>query len=837
MKSTVDPVCGMTVDPEDLPARETHAGKAYFFCSPDCAEKFRADAERYLAPVPARPAASLPSFAALPSLPAPSPAGERDPVCGMTVDPTRAAAKIERSGIVYYFCRPECAEEFRRDPARYPPSPADGSGSPPPLPPEPRHAEASGEGGRVYTCPMHPEVRQVGPGICPICGMALEPIEVTLDATTDPELASMSRRLWISLALTAPLLVLSMAHAGWGWLQLVLATPVVVWGGRPFFDRAWRSVVNRAPNMFTLIGIGTGAAYLDSVAALFAPGIFPDSFREHGRLPLYFEPAAVITTLVLLGQVLELTARARTTGAIRELLALAPKTARRLADGREEDVPVEAIAAGDRLRIRPGERVPADGVVLEGRTSIDESMLTGEPVPVEKAAGDEVRTGTINGTGAIVMRADRVGDGTLLARIVRSVVSAQRSRAPIQRIADRVAGWFVPGVVIAAAITFAAWALVGPAPRFAYALVNAVAVLIIACPCALGLATPMSIMVGTGRGARAGVLVRDAAALETLGKADTILLDKTGTLTEGKPRVSTLESLPGFTPDEILGLAAAVERASEHPLAAALGAEAVRRSLAPGEATAFRSITGKGVEGEVSGRRVAVGNRALLSGLGIDASSLEPLAAAPEKAAETVLFVSIDGRPAGVVSVADPLKESAKSAVDALRRAGLSVRLVTGDALPPARAAARKAGIESVDAGVLPDGKRETVMRLQQEGRVVAMAGDGINDAPALAQADVSIAMGTGTDVAIESAGITLVQGDLHGIVRAVRLSRAVMRNIRQNLFFAFVYNAVGIPLAAGVLYPFFGVLLSPMIASAAMSLSSVSVIGNALRLRKAELG
>ncbi len=836
MKNAVDPVCGMTVDPEGLPARETHAGKAYFFCSAGCASKFHADPERYLAPPPPRPAASLPSLGTLPPMPA---AGERDPVCGMTVDPVRAAAKVEHAGKTYFFCRAECAEAFRRDPERYvgaavPPAP--------PLRREHRHAEASGEGGRghggeVYTCPMHPEVRQAGPGICPICGMALEPVEITLDDAADPELVSMSRRFWISLALTAPLLVLSMAHAGSGWLQFALATPVVLWGGAPFFARARRSIVNRAPNMFTLIGIGTGAAYLDSLAALLAPGMFPDSFREHGRLPLYFEPAAVITTLVLLGQVLELAARARTTGAIRELLALAPKTARRVADGREEDVPVEAIAAGDRLRIRPGERVPADGVVLEGRTSIDESMLTGEPVPVEKTAGDEVRTGTINGTGAVVMRADRVGDGTLLARIVRSVVSAQRSRAPIQRIADRVAGWFVPGVVLAAGITFAAWALVGPAPRFAYALVNAVAVLIIACPCALGLATPMSIMVGTGRGARAGVLVRDAAALETLGKVDTILLDKTGTLTEGKPRVSAVEALPGFAPNEILRLAAALERASEHPLAASLGAEAARRELVPGEATEFRSITGKGIEGEAEGRRVAVGNRALFAELSFDASPLEPLAVPREREAETVLFVAVDGRPAGVVSVADPLKESAKTAIDALRRAGLAVRLVTGDARPAAEAAARRAGIDSVEAGVLPDEKRETVMRLQREGRVVAMAGDGINDAPALAQADVSIAMGTGTDVAIESAGITLVRGDLRGIVRAVGLSRAVMRNIRQNLFFAFVYNAVGIPLAAGALYPVFGLLLSPMIASAAMSLSSVSVIGNALRLRRVELG
>ncbi len=828
-----DPFCGMTVDTERAAARETHGGKEFFFCSPGCAAKFRASPERFLSSSAApavRP--SLPSLGALPSMPAAAPPAERDPVCGMAVDPRTAPAMASAGGIMYYFCRPECAERFHADPDRFVGSgrSAVAPGSHPPAP-------SPGAEGEIYTCPMHPEVRQVGPGSCPICGMALEPVEVTLETARDPELVSMSRRFWISLVLTAPLLVLSMAHLGSGWLQLALASPVVLWGGAPFFARAWRSVVHRALNMFTLIGIGTGAAYLDSVAALLAPGIFPESFREHGRLPLYFEPAAVITTLVLLGQVLELTARSRTSGAIRALLGLAPKTARRLrADGSEEDVPLDSIAPGDRLRVRPGERVPADGVVIDGRTSVDESMLTGEPIPVEKNAGDPVRTGTINGTGAVVMRAERVGGETLLARIVRSVVSAQRSRAPIQRIADRVSGFFVPGVVLAAAATFAIWSVFGPEPRFAYALVNAVAVLIIACPCALGLATPMSIMVGTGRGAGAGVLVRDAAALETLGKADTIVLDKTGTLTEGKPRVSSLKVLPGFAPEEVLRLAASLERASEHPLAAALVAEAARRGVAIGEPKEFRSATGKGVEGEVAGRRVAVGNRALFAAAGIDPSALEPLAGPREREAETVLLVAIDGRPAGIVSVADPLKASAAEAVAELHRAGLAVRLLTGDARPAAEAAARRAGIDSVEAGVLPDQKREAVMRLQHEGKVVAMAGDGINDAPALAQADVAIAMGSGTDIAIESAGITLVKGDLRGIVRAVKLSRAVMRNIRQNLFFAFVYNAVGIPLAAGALYPRFGLLLSPMIASAAMSLSSVSVIGNALRLRRPNL-
>ena len=840
MSQAIDPVCGMTVDTERAAARVAHGGKEFFFCSPGCAEKFRADPERFLAPgAPRVPMHPMPMKSALPSMPVAAPAGERDPICGMTVDPARAAATVTHEGKTYFFCRPECAGAFRADPNRY----LGSTEAPvPPLHPE-RGGEVSSRrppsnaDAETYTCPMHPEIRQKGPGSCPICGMALEPVEVTAEETKDPELVSMSRRFWVSLVLTAPLLVLSMAHVGPGWLQFVLASPVVLWGGAPFFARAWRSVVNRSLNMFTLIGIGTGAAYLDSVAALLAPGVFPDSFREHGRLPLYFEPAAVITTLVLLGQVLELSARSKTTGAIRALLGLAPKTARRMRpDGGEEDVPLDAIAKGDRLRVRPGERVPADGVVLEGKTAVDESMLTGEPLPVEKNAGDEVRTGTINGTGGIVMRAERIGGETLLARIVRSVVSAQRSRAPIQRIADRVSGWFVPGVVLAAAATFAVWSVLGPEPRFAYALVNAVAVLIIACPCALGLATPMAIMVGTGRGAGAGVLVRDAAALETLGKADTIVLDKTGTLTEGKPRVSAVEPLPGFAADEILRLAAGLERASEHPLAAALVAEAERRGLPAAESKDFRSVTGKGVEGEVGGRRLMVGNRALLADGGVDAAPLEPLAAPREREAETVLLVAVDGRPAGIVSVADPLKATAAEAVAELHRAGFTVRLLTGDTRPAAEAAARRAGIDSVEAGVLPDAKREAVLRLQREGKRVAMAGDGINDAPALAQADVSIAMGTGTDIAIESAGITLVQGDLRGIVRAVKLSRAVMRNIRQNLFFAFVYNAVGIPLAAGVLYPFFGLLLSPMIASAAMSFSSVSVIGNSLRLRRAKL-
>jgi P-type Cu+ transporter len=839
-----DPVCGMTVDTDRAAGRATHEGRDYFFCSPGCAAKFTADPAKFLgtakSPEPPRfPQSLLP---ALPSVPAPPPA--RDPVCGMTVDPRTAAATAQHDGIVYYFCRTECAEKFRAAPARYLAPTSLGSASAPPLPLDggpggegsaPRAEPGTRE--RTYTCPMHPEVRQAGPGSCPFCGMALEPVEVGLDDAPDPELASMARRFWGCLALTLPLLVLSMAHAGPGWLQFLLATPVVLWGGAPFFERAWRSVVNRSLNMFTLIAIGTGAAYLDSVVSLAAPGIFPASFREHGgTLPLYFEPAAVITTLVLLGQMLELTARRKTSAAIRGLLALAPKTARRLSAGAEEDVPLESLAAGDRLRVRPGERIPADGTVLEGSSSVDESMLTGEPIPSEKLPGDSVHTGTINATGAFVMRADRLGEETLLAQIVRSVVSAQRSRAPIQRVADRVAAAFVPAVVVAAAATFALWSLLGPEPRLAHALVNAVAVLIIACPCALGLATPMSIMVGTGRGASAGVLVRDAEALETLESVDTLVLDKTGTLTEGRPEVVSVEPLPGVTEDDLLHLAASLESASEHPLAGALVAEARRRRLSLSPASGFLSTTGKGVAGLVGGRRVVVGNRAALDQAGIDAGPLLSPATAGTAAGATALLVAVDGLPAGRIWTADPLKKGAAAAVAALSREGLRIRLVTGDARLAAEAVARAAGIDEVEAEVLPEGKKEIVDRLQREGRAVAMAGDGINDAPALAAARVGIAMGTGADIAIESAGVTLVRGDLPGILRAVRLSRATMRNIRQNLFFAFVYNAVGIPIAAGALYPFFGLLLSPMIASAAMTFSSVSVIGNALRLRSAKL-
>jgi Cu+-exporting ATPase len=698
-----------------------------------------------------------------------------------------------------------------------------------------------------YVCPMHPEVVRAGPGTCPLCGMALEPRTVAAVEEESAELRDMTRRFRAGLALTAPVFLLAMAdmipgrplHGLLaprlrGLLELALSTPVVLWAGWPFFQRMWASFTRRL-NMFTLIGLGTGAAYLYSAVAVLFPSLFPDSFRGHGgELGLYFEAASVITVLVLLGQVLELRARARTGSAIRALLGLAPKTARLVSpDGTETDVPLEGVRAGDRLRVRPGEKVPVDGVVLEGRSAVDESMISGEPMPVEKGAGDRVTGATINGTGALLVRAERVGSDTLLAQIVRMVGEAQRSRAPIQRLADVVSSYFVPGVVLASALAFVAWGVLGPEPRLAHALVNAVAVLIIACPCALGLATPMSIMVGVGRGATAGVLVKDARALETLEKVDTLVVDKTGTLTEGRPRVVTVA---GEDESEVLRLAAALERGSEHPLAAAVVAAAAEKGLPLPAAGEFRSVTGKGVTGRIEGRAVALGNRALLDELGIDAGPLLGRAEPLRQSAQTIMFLAVDGRPIGLIGAADPVKDSAPEAVRRLKAEGLRIVMLTGDGRATAEAVGRRLGLDGVEAEVLPDRKAAAVERLQREGRVVAMAGDGINDAPALARADVGIAMGTGTDVAIESAGITLVKGDLQGIVRARRLSRAVMRNIRQNLFFAFVYNALGVPLAAGALYPFFGLLLSPMIAAAAMSLSSVSVITNALRLRHVEL-
>jgi Cu+-exporting ATPase len=703
-----------------------------------------------------------------------------------------------------------------------------------------------------WTCPMHPQVVRDAPGSCPICGMALEPRTITAGEEENPELRQMTRRFWLGVALTLPLLLLAMstmlplggrllaaAPAGSrGWIELLLATPVVLWGGWPFFVRGWNSLIHRSLNMFTLIALGTGMAYVYSLVAQIAPGIFPASFRgADGEVGVYFEAAAAIVTLVLLGQVLELRARSRTGAAIKALLGLAPKSARRLSeDGREEDVALDQIQPGDRLRVRPGEKIPADGAVVEGTSAVDESMVTGESIPVEKGPGDRVIGATVNGRGGLVMRAERVGSETLLAQIVRMVGEAQRSRAPIQRLVDQVAAWFVPIVILAAVVTFVVWMIAGPAPAVAYAIVNAVAVLIIACPCALGLATPMSIMVATGKGAGAGVLFRNAEAIEVLRKVDTLVMDKTGTLTEGKPRLVSLRPAAGWSEGDLLRLAASLERGSEHPLASAVVGGAEERGAVLAAASEIQSVTGKGVTGIVEGRRVALGNRALMDELGIDLGDLPAQAEPMRQEGQTVMLVAVDGRPAGLLGVADPVKKSAAEAIRRLRELGLRIVMLTGDNRTTAEAVAKQVGIDEVIAEVLPDAKAEAVKRLQKEGRVVAMAGDGVNDAPALAQAEVGIAMGTGTDVAMESAGVTLIQGDLSGIVRARRLSQATIGNIRQNLFFAFVYNVLGIPVAAGILYPAFGILLSPMIAAAAMSFSSVSVIANALRLRRVTL-
>jgi Cu+-exporting ATPase len=697
---------------------------------------------------------------------------------------------------------------------------------------------------------MHPEIIRDAPGACPICGMALEPTTVTAEEEVNPELVDMTRRFWVSVVFTTPLVLLAMAEMLAGaavarllpgrllpWVQLALATPVVLWGGWPFFARGWASVVNRHLNMFTLIAIGTGTAYGYSVVATLFPALFPHAFQGHGGVAVYFEAAAVITTLVLLGQVLELRARSQTSSAIRALLGLAPKTARVVRDdGTEEDLPLEHVQPGDRLRIRPGEKVPVDGVVIEGTSAVDEAMVTGEPVPVEKGAGSRVIGGTVNGTGSLVMRAERVGSETLLAQIVRMVSEARRTRAPIQRLADVVSSYFVPAVIVVAILAFVVWALVGPEPRLVYALVNAVAVLIIACPCALGLATPMSIMVGTGRGATAGVLIKNAEALEVLEQVDTLVVDKTGTLTEGKPRLASVVALPGQEEATLVRLAASLERASEHPLAAAIMAGAHERQIPLAEVQDFRSVTGKGVVGTVDGQTVALGNRALLEEVHVETGELAAMAEGLRREGQTVMYVAVDGRPAGLLGVADPIKASTPEALQMLRQDGIRVVMLTGDSRTTAEAVARQLGIDAVEAEVLPDQKGEVIRHLQAAGHIVAMAGDGINDAPALARAQVGIAMGTGTDVAMESAGVTLVKGDLRGIVRARRLSQATMRNIRQNLVFAFLYNALGVPIAAGVLYPVFGLLLSPMIASAAMTCSSVSVIANALRLRKVVL-
>lgn len=758
-----------------------------------------------------------------------------DPVCGMEIDPAEAAGTWEYKGQTYHFCHLSCLERFQAAPEDF-------------LEP---HAAAPAIEGAEYTCPMHPEVRQRGPGECPLCGMALEPVAPALEEEESSELADMRRRLWVAAALSAPIVISAMgAHVPGQplerlvsshmrtWLEMVLATPVVLWAGWPFFLRAWRSILHRSLNMFTLIGLGVVVAYGYSVVAALFPEYFPASFRDaHGQIAVYFESAAIIVTLVLVGQVLELKARARTGSAIKALLGLAPKSARLIQDdGTEVDVPLEAVREGDCLRVRPGEKIPVDGVVLEGASSVDESMLTGEPVPAEKQAGDRVAAGTVNGTGTLVIRAERVGAETLLAQIVRLVAEAQRSRAPVQRLADQVAAYFVPAVVATAALTFAVWGLWGPEPRMAHAVVNAVAVLIIACPCALGLATPMSIMVAAGRGATLGVLFRNAEAIERMRKVDTLVVDKTGTLTEGKPQLVSVIAVPGFEEPTLVQLVASVERASEHPLAAALTAGASARGLALLPVEEFRSVPGKGVVGRVNGRRVVVGNETFLAESGIRADALAAEAARLRSAGQTVLLAAADGRLAGLLGVADPIKATTADAIRSLHDEGIRIVMVTGDNPVTAEAVARTLGIDEVIAGVPPAGKAEIVRRLQQEGRIVAMAGDGINDAPALAQADVGIAMGTGADVAIESADVTLIRGDLKGIVRARRLSAATMRNIKQNLFFAFVYNLVGVPVAAGVLYPFFGLLLSPVIAAAAMSFSSVSVVSNALRLRKVAL-
>jgi Cu+-exporting ATPase len=797
---------------------------------------------------------------------------ERDPVCGMTVDPARAKHTFERDGKTIFFCSAGCVEKFRADPARYGDAPALAGTSPmgsgakaPSLARANARAESPASykalhdatGTAEFTCPMHPEIVSDAPGACPICGMALEPLTLAAagEDQADPELRSMTIRFWVCAALAAPVLALSMFWAMAGiarivpagarvWIEFALATPAVLWGGWPFFERGWRSIVRLRLNMFTLIAVGTGTAYVYSVIAALWPGIFPAGFRAaDGSVAVYFEAAAVITTLVLLGQVLELRARHRTSDALRSLMSLAPKTARRVgqdsaggAGDHDEDVALALIARGDLLRVRPGERVPVDGAVVEGASSVDESMVTGEPLPVEKSAGDRVTGGALNGSGGFVMRAERVGSETLLAQIVRMVGEAQRSRAPIERLADAVSAWFVPGVLAAAAITFFVWAAVGPQPRLGYALVNAVAVLIIACPCALGLATPISIRVGVGRGATAGVLIRDAEALEALEKVDTLVIDKTGTLTEGKPRVVGVVALGENDENAVLRLAASVERASEHPLAAAILAAAKEKKIVLGETFDFRAISGKGIVGRIENRSVALGNSLLMREMGIE---IEPLAKPADRFARdaaTVVYLAIEKRLAGLIAVADPVKASAKDIVRKLREEGLRIVMATGDSRLTAEAIARELDIQEVFAEILPAGKAEIVRRLESEGRRVAVAGDGINDAPALAAAGVGIAMGTGADVAIEAAGITLVKGELAGIVRARRLAHGTMRNIRQNLFFAFAYNAVGIPLAAGVLYPIFGLLLSPMIASAAMSASSISVIANALRLRRLAL-
>ncbi|WP_136617436.1 MULTISPECIES: heavy metal translocating P-type ATPase [Mesorhizobium] len=805
-----DPVCGMIVDPAAGKPTAEHDGHFYHFCSQGCRTKFVAEPEEFLTAT--------------------------DPVCGMSVDRATARHFARHEGQGFYFCSAACQAKFEAEPQKY-------LGDRPAPKPMPK--------GTQYTCPMHPEIIRDKPGSCPKCGMALEPMGVpTGDEGPNPELVDFTRRLWVSAVLSVPLLIIAMApmigltfeglveDRTKVWIELVLASPVVLWAAFPFFHRGWESLVNGSPNMWTLISLGVGAAYLYSVVATLFPDIFPHQFRGHGgAVPVYFEAAAVIVALVFLGQVLELRAREKTGSAIRALLDLAPKTARLMAaDGSESDVPLDAVKAGDRLRIRPGDAVPVDGTVLEGRSSIDESVITGEPLPVEKAEGDALTGGTLNKNGSLIMRAERIGAETTLARIVELVAKAQRSRAPIQGLADRVSFYFVPTVVLVAIAAFIAWAVFGPEPSLIFAIVSAVSVLIIACPCALGLATPMSIMTATGRGAHAGVLIKEAAALERFASVDTLIVDKTGTLTEGRPKLTDVVAANGFSEDELLALAAGLEKGSEHPLAEAIVDGAAARGVTVAEASGFEAVTGKGVSGTVSGKRVALGNAAMMADLGIDIASISARAEALQTDGKTAMFVTVGNRLAGLVAVADPIKATTAEAIRALHDSGLRIIMATGDNERTANAIARSLGIDEVRAGLLPEQKAALVDELRAKGKGVAMAGDGVNDAPALAAADVGIAMGTGADVAVESAGITLVKGDLNGIVRARTLAQATIRNIRQNLFFAFLYNVLGVPVAAGVLYPLTGTLLSPMLAAAAMSLSSVSVIANALRLRTLKL-
>ncbi|WP_027060835.1 heavy metal translocating P-type ATPase [Mesorhizobium loti] len=805
-----DPVCGMTVDPAAGKPTSEHGGRLYHFCSEGCCTKFVAEPEKFLTTT--------------------------DPVCGMSVDRATARHFLHHEGQGFYFCSAGCKAKFEAAPQTYL------RGRPAPVP-APK--------GTQYTCPMHPEIIRDKPGSCPICGMALESMGVpTGDEGPNPELVDFTRWFWVSAALSVPLLIIAMAPmVGLSfenlvsdrtktWVELALASPVVLWAAFPFFHRGWESILNRSPNMWTLISLGVGAAYLYSIIATFFPDIFPHQFRSHGgAVPVYFEAAAVIVALVFLGQVLELRAREKTGSAIRALLDLAPKTARRIAeDASEADVPLDSVKAGDRLRIRPGDAVPVDGTVLEGRSSIDESMISGEPLPVEKAEGDALTGGTLNKNGSLIMRAERIGSETTLARIVELVAKAQRSRAPIQGLADRVSFYFVPAVVLIAIAAFIAWAVFGPEPSLIFAIVSAVSVLIIACPCALGLATPMSIMTATGRGAHVGVLIKEAAALERFASVDTLIIDKTGTLTEGRPKLTDVLAADGFSEDELLALAAGLEKGSEHPLAEAIVEGAAARGVTVADAGDFEAITGKGVSGMVSGKTVALGNAAMMADLGIDIAAMSAKVETLQVEGKTAMFVAVGGKLAGIVAVADPVKATTAEAIRALHDSGLRIIMATGDNERTAKAIAKSLGIDEVRAGLLPEQKAALVEELRGRGAGVAMAGDGVNDAPALASADVGIAMGTGADVAVESAGITLVKGDLNGIVRARTLAQATIRNIRQNLFFAFLYNVLGVPVAAGVLYPLTGTLLSPMLAAAAMSLSSVSVISNALRLRTLKL-